>query len=66
MCHRIAGDSHIRIYEDSSLEHLDVISPFGPRHSDDPIEKERLRREDQDEVERIRTMLRDKGFRSSY
>lgn len=66
MLHRIAGDAHIRIYEDGSWEHLDVISPFGPHHADDPIENERLRHEDQDEVERIRTMLRDKGFRSSY
>lgn len=66
MCHRIAGDDHIRIYEDGSWEHLDVISPFGPRISDDPVENERWRREDQEEVERIRAILEAKGFSSSY
>ncbi len=66
MCHRIAGDSHIRIYEDGSWEHLDVISPFGPLVSDDPAENERLRREDAEEVKRIRALLDAKGFSSSY
>lgn len=64
--HRIAGDQHIRIYEDGSWEHLEVISPFGPLCSDDPVENERLRREDQEEVARIRAMLEAKGFSSSY
>jgi len=66
MRHRIAGDQHIRIYEDGSSERLEVISPFGPRVSDDPVENERLRREDREEYERIRTMLDAKGFPSSY
>lgn len=66
MSHRIAGDDHIRIYEDGSWENLDVISPFGPRISDDPVENERFRKGDQQEVERIRAILRAKGFSSSY
>ena len=66
MCHRIAGDQHIRIYEDGTSEDLEVISPFGPRVSDDPVENERLRREDQEEYERIHAMLKAKGFSSSY
>lgn len=65
MKHRIAGDSHIRIYEDGSWEALDVISPFA-RGSADPIENERLRQEDREEVTRIREMLKAKGFSSSY
>ena len=65
MCHRFAGDQHIRIYEDGSSERLEVISPFGPRISDDPVQNERWRREDQEEVERIRAILRNKGFSSS-
>jgi hypothetical protein len=65
MRHRIAGDSHIRIYEDGSWEQLDVISPFA-RGSADPIENERLRREDREEVARIRAILHAKGFSSSY
>jgi len=66
MRHRIAGDQHIRIYEDGSSERLEVISPFGPRVSDDPVENERLRREDGEEYQRIRGMLDAKGFPSSY
>ena len=66
MCHRIAGDQHIRIYEDGTSEDLEVISPFGPRVSDDPVENERLRREDREEYARIRAMLDAKGFPSSY
>ena len=66
MRHRIAGDQHIRIYEDGSSERLEVISPFGPRISDDPDENERLRREDREEYQRIRAMLDAKGFPSSY
>lgn len=66
MRHRIAGDQHIRIYEDGTSESLEVISPFGPRVSDDPVENERLRREDQEEYERIHAMLKAKGFSSSY
>jgi hypothetical protein len=66
MCHRFAGDQHIRIYEDGSWERLDVISPFGPRVSDDPVENERWRREDQEEVARIRAILDAKGLSSSY
>lgn len=66
MCHRIVGDQHIRIYEDGAWERLDVISPFGPRVSDDPVENEHWRREDQEEVARIRAILDAKGFSSSY
>lgn len=66
MCHHLAGDQHIRIYEDGSSERLEVISPFGPGVSDDPIENERWRREDGEEVTRIRAMLKAKGFSSSY
>jgi hypothetical protein len=66
MKHRVAGDQHIRIYEDASCERLEVASPVGPRRSDDPVENERLRREDRDEVERIHALLNAKGFRSSY
>ena len=66
MRHRFAGDQHIRIYEDGSSERLEVISPFGPRVSDDPVENERLRREDREEYQRIRAMLDAKGFPSSY
>lgn len=65
MRHRFAGDQHIRIYEDGSTERLEVVSPFSPG-SKDPVENERLKREDRQEVERIRVMLRAKGFSSSY
>jgi hypothetical protein len=65
MRHRVAGDQHIRIYEDGTSERLEVISPFS-RGSDDPVENERLRREDREEYDRIRAMLDAKGFPSSY
>lgn len=66
MCHRIAGDRHGRIREDSSIAWLEVISPFGPVISDDPVENARRQAEDQAEVARIREMLKAKGFPSSY
>jgi hypothetical protein len=66
MKHRVAGDQHIRIYEDASCERLEVVSPFGPRISDDPVENESLRREGREEVERIQALLNAKEFRSSY
>jgi len=66
MAHRIAGDQHGRIREDGSIEWLEVVSPFGPVVSDDPVEYARRQVEDQDEVTRIHAMLAEKGFPSSY
>jgi hypothetical protein len=66
MAHRVAGDQHGRIREDGSIDWLEVVSPFGPVVSDDPVEYARRRAEDQAEVTRIHAMLKAKGFPSSY
>jgi hypothetical protein len=66
MLHRIAGDQHGRIREDGSIEWLEVVSPFGPVVSDDPVEYARRQAEDQAEVSRIHALLKAKGFPSCY
>lgn len=66
MRHCIAGDQHIRIYEDGSSERLEIISFFGRSCPDDPVRDAELKAEDQADVERTRALLRAKGLDSSY
>lgn len=59
--HRHAGDQHWRIFDDGSMEQLDV--PTSWRHSsDDPEEDARLQEAFYAENTRIYQMLREKGF----
>lgn len=58
---RLAGDSHARIYEDCSVESLDVM-PTGRVSASDPVEDAQLEAEYQAEVRRIGAELRAKGF----
>ena len=58
---RLAGDTHARIYEDGSVEPLDV-EPTGRASSKDPAEDARLEAQYQVEASRIYAELRAKGF----
>lgn len=61
MHHRLAGDLHLRIREDSSTETLETV-PVWRQCADDPAEDAKLEAAYRATVQRISTMLHDKGF----
>ena len=59
--HRMADDSHVRIYEDGRKESLPALSSIYLL-SDDPVEAKRLKDEYEEHNQEVVKMLNQKGF----